>query len=206
MSSESIAKARRGVGNGIAFVVCGPSGAGKNSVIERVMQVLPGLSYSVSYTTRSRRSGEINGKDYYYVTHQEFDRLVAQGEMVEHVAYLGDQYGTSRAQIRDVFSREKDAILNIDVEGAKTLKESGLLDFSVIYVFLTPSSLAILGERLRIRGTENDKEIRARLTVAAQEVETLPLFDYLVVNDELDLAVDELRSIIVAERSRIIHG
>ncbi len=206
MSSESIAKARRGVGNGIAFVVCGPSGAGKNSVIERVMQILPGLSYSVSYTTRSRRSGEVNGEDYHYITHQEFDRLVSEGEMVEHVAYLGDQYGTSRAQIREVFSREKDAILNIDVEGAKALKESGLLDFSVIYVFLTPSSLAILGERLRIRGTENDKEIRARLTVAAQEVETLPLFDYLVVNDELDIAVDELRSIIVTERSRILHG
>lgn len=206
MSSESIVKARRGVGNGIAFVVCGPSGAGKNSVIERVMQILPGLSYSVSYTTRPRRSNEVNGKDYYYITHQEFDRLVGQGEMVEHVAYLGDQYGTSRAQICEVFSRKEDVILNIDVEGAKTLKGSGLLDFSVIYVFLTPSSLAILGERLRIRGTEDDKEIRARLTVAAQEVETVPLFDYLVVNDELDVAVDELRSIIVAERSRILHG
>ncbi|MCK4682500.1 guanylate kinase [Candidatus Bipolaricaulota bacterium] len=206
MSSESIVKTRRGVGGGIAFVVCGPSGAGKNSVIERVMQILPGLSYSVSYTTRPRRSGEVNGKDYYYITHQEFDRLVSEGEMVEHVTYLGDQYGTSRAQICEVFSREKDVILNIDVEGAKTLKGSGLLDFSVIYVFLTPSSLAILGERLRIRGTEDDKEIRARLTVAAQEMETLPLFDYLVVNDELDIAVDELRSIIVAERSRILHG
>ncbi|MCK4356636.1 guanylate kinase [Candidatus Bipolaricaulota bacterium] len=206
MSSESIVKTRRGVGGGIAFVVCGPSGAGKNSVIERVMQILPGLSYSVSYTTRPRRSNEVNGEDYHYITHQEFDRLVSEGEMVEHVTYLGDQYGTSRAQICEVFSREKDVILNIDVEGAKTLKGSGLLDFSVIYVFLTPSSLAILGERLRIRGTEDDKEIRARLTVAAQEMETLPLFDYLVVNDELDIAVDELRSIIVAERSRILHG
>jgi len=206
MSSESIVKTRRGVGGGIAFVVCGPSGAGKNSVIERVMQILPGLSYSVSYTTRPRRSNEVNGKDYYYITHQEFDRLVSEGEMVEHVTYLGDQYGTSRAQICEVFSRGKDVILNIDVEGAKALKGSGLLDFSVVYVFLTPSSLAILGERLQIRGTEDEEEIRARLTVAAQEMGTLPLFDYLVVNDELDIAVDELRSIIVAERSRILHG
>jgi len=170
------------------------------------MQILPGLSYSVSYTTRPRRNGEVNGKDYYYITHQEFDRLVSEGAMVEHVTYLGDKYGTSRAQICEVFSRGKDVILNIDVEGAKALKESGLLDFSVIYIFLTPSSLAILGERLRIRGTEDAKEIRARLTVAAQEVETIPLFDYLVVNDELDIAVDELGSIIVAERSRILHG
>ena len=206
MSNESIVKTRRGVGGGIAFVVCGPSGAGKNSAIARVMQILPGLSYSVSYTTRPRRSNEVNGKDYYYITHQEFDRLVSEGETVEHVTYLGDQYGTSRAQICEVFSRGKDVILNIDVEGAKALKGSGLLDFSVVYVFLTPSSLAILGERLRTRGTEDDREIRARLTVAAQEMETLPLFDYLVVNDELDIAVDELRSIIVAERSRILNG
>ncbi len=206
MLSESIVKIRRGVGGGIAFVVCGPSGAGKNSVIERVMQILPGLSYSVSYTTRPRRSNEVNGEDYHYITHQEFDRLVSEDEMVEHVTYLGDQYGTSRAQIRAVFARGKDVILNIDVEGAKALKKSGLLDFSVVYVFLTPSALSILGERLRARGTEDDGEISARLTVAAQEMETLPLFDYLVVNDELDIAVDELRSIIVAERSRILNG
>jgi guanylate kinase len=205
MSSESIVKERRGIGGGIAFVVCGPSGAGKNSVIERVMGVLPGLSYSVSYTTRPRRSGEVEGEDYHYITHQEFDRLVAVGEMIEHVTYLGDQYGTSRSQIHAVFDRGEDVILNIDVKGAKTLKKSGLLDFSVVYVFLTPSSLDILGERLRDRGTEDSDEIHARLEVAAQEMRALPLFDYLVVNDRLDVAVDELRSIIVAERSRILH-
>jgi guanylate kinase len=205
MSSESIVKERRGIGGGIAFVVCGPSGAGKNSVIERVMGVLPGLSYSVSYTTRPRRSGEVEGEDYHYITHQEFDRLVAVGEMIEHVTYLGDQYGTSRSQIHAVFDRGEDVILNIDVKGAKNLKKSGLLDFSVVYVFLTPSSLDILGERLRDRGTEDSDEIHARLEVAAQEMRALPLFDYLVVNDRLDVAVDELRSIIVAERSRILH-
>jgi len=205
MSSESIVKERRGIGGGIAFVVCGPSGAGKNSVIERVMGVLPGLSYSVSYTTRPRRSGEVEGEDYHYITHQEFDRLVAVGEMIEHVTYLGDQYGTSRSQLHAVFDRGEDVILNIDVKGAKTLKKSGLLDFSVVYVFLTPSSLDILGERLRDRGTEDSDEIHARLEVAAQEMRALPLFDYLVVNDRLDVAVDELRSIIVAERSRILH-
>jgi guanylate kinase len=205
MSSESMVKERRGIGGGIAFVVCGPSGAGKNSVIERVMGVLPGLSYSVSYTTRPRRSGEVEGEDYHYITHQEFDRLVAVGEMIEHVTYLGDQYGTSRSQIHAVFDRGEDVILNIDVKGAKNLKKSGLLDFSVVYVFLTPSSLDILGERLRDRGTEDSDEIHARLEVAAQEMRALPLFDYLVVNDRLDVAVDELRSIIVAERSRILH-
>jgi guanylate kinase len=147
----------------------------------------------------------VEGEDYHYITHQEFDRLVAVGEMIEHVTYLGDQYGTSRSQIHAVFDRGEDVILNIDVKGAKNLKKSGLLDFSVVYVFLTPSSLDILGERLRDRGTEDSDEIHARLEVAAQEMRALPLFDYLVVNDRLDVAVDELRSIIVAERSRILH-
>lgn len=203
MSSESIAAKRRGVGGGIAFVVCGPSGAGKNSAIERVMAILPGLSFSVSYTTRARRSGEVDGRDYRYVSRQTFDELVAQGEMVEHVTYLGDAYGTPRAQIREVFSRGEDVVLNIDVKGAKRLKSCGLLDFAVIYVFLTPSSLEILGQRLRERGTETPEQIRGRLEVTRQEMEALPLFDYLVINDDLDTAVDELRAIIVAERSRV---
>jgi guanylate kinase len=205
MSSESIAAWRRGMGGGVAFVVCGPSGAGKNSVIERVMAVLPGLSFSVSYTTRARRAGEVDGRDYRYVSQEAFDELIAQGEMVEHVTYLGDSYGTPRSQIREVFDRGEDVVLNIDVKGAKRLKTSGLLDFTVIYVFLAPSSLDLLGERLRERGTETPEQIRGRLEVTRQEMEALPLFDYLVINDDLDTAVDELRSIIVAERTRVRH-
>lgn len=204
--SESIADRRRGVGSGLAFVVCGPSGAGKNSVIERVMQILPGLSFSVSYTTRSQRPGEVDGVDYHYVSHQEFDRLLAAGKLVEHVTYLGDQYGTSRAQIEQVFARGEDVILNIDVAGAKTLKQQGLLDFTVVYVFLALSSLGLLEERLRARGTENDEQISARLEVAAKEMEALPYFDYLVLNDHIEAAVDELCAIIVAERSRLTNG
>jgi len=206
MSSESIAARRRGVGGGLAFVVCGPSGAGKNSVIERVMAILPGLSFSVSYTTRARRAGEVDGRDYHYVSHEAFDALVARGEMVEHVTYLGDAYGTPREQIREVFGRGEDVVLNIDVKGAKRLQSRGLLDFSVIYIFLSPSSLAILGQRLRERGTETPEQIHGRLEVTRQEMEALPLFDYLVINDDLERAVDELRSIIVAERSRIRHA
>lgn len=203
MSSESIAGQRRGVGGGIAFVVCGPSGAGKNSVIEGVMRSLPGLSFSVSYTTRPRRNGEMDGVDYHYISRQEFNRLVAQGELIEHVTYLGDQYGTARSQIEEVFARGEDVVLNIDVEGARTLRKQGLHDFAVVYVFLAPSSLDLLEERLSARRTEDEEQIRARLEVAAREMEALPLFDYLVLNDELDRSIDELRAIIVAERCRI---
>lgn len=188
------------------MVVCGPSGAGKNSVIERVMKILPGLSFSVSYTTRPQRSGEADGADYHYVSPQEFDQLVASGELVEHVTYLGDQYGTSRAQIEEVFARGEDVILNIDVEGAKTLQQGGLLSCAVVYVFLAPSSLDLLEERLRARATESDKQISARLEVAREEMEALSCFDYLVLNNDIEAAVDELRSIIVAERSRVFKA
>ena len=206
MSSESIAGRRRGTGGGLAVVVCGPSGAGKNSVIERVMKILPGLSFSVSYTTRPRRSGEVDGVDYHYVSPQEFDRLVASGELVEHVTYLGDQYGTSRAQIEEVFARGEDVILNIDVEGAKTLQQGGLLSCAVVYVFLAPSSLDLLEERLRARATESDKQISARLEVAREEMEALSCFDYFVLNNDIEAAVDQLCSIIVAERSRVVKA
>ena len=204
MSSESIVEHRRGVGGGLAFVVCGPSGAGKNSVIERVMEVLPGLSYSVSFTTRPRRSDEVDGRDYHFITDKQFTDLVENDEVVEHVTYLGHKYGTSRAQIKKVFAEGKDVILNIDVNGAKKLIDRGLNDFSVVYVFLTPSSLEILGTRLHERGTETEKQMQARLAVAAEEMKSMPLFEYLVINDDLDTAVNELRSIVVAERCRLV--
>jgi len=204
MSSEAISSRRRGVGGGVAFIVCGPSGAGKNSVIERVMETLPGLSYSVSFTTRPRRSDEVDGRDYHFITDEQFEQLVQESEVVEHVTYLGHQYGTSRGQIKSVFAEGKDVILNIDVQGARKLMERGLGDFSVVYVFLTPSSLEILGTRLRERGTETDEQIELRLSVAVEEMKSMPLFDYLVINDDLDTAVNELRSIVVAKRCRVI--
>jgi guanylate kinase len=204
MSSEGIVRLRRGAGRGLAFVVSGPSGAGKNSAIDRVMARVPGLSYSVSYTTRPRRAGETDGVDYRYVSRAEFDRLVACGGLLEHVTYLGDEYGTSRAQVKERFAQGKDVVLNIDVEGAKTVRRQGLAEFSVVFIFFAPASLDQLGERLAERGTESEREIAARLEVAAREMEAIVLFDYLVVNEKLDQAVEELASIIVAERSRIV--
>jgi len=203
MSSRSTVTQRKGIGSGIAFVVCGPSGAGKNSVIERVMQILPGLAFSVSYTTRARRVGEIDGRDYHYISRQQFDQLVARKELIEHVTYVGDQYGTSSSQIMEIFKQSKDVILNIDTKGARLLRNRESTDFSAVYIFLTTSSVNILKERLQERGTENETQIDARLELSIQEMKALPLFDYLVLNDTFSTAVDELRSIIVAERARI---
>ncbi len=203
MSSDITAR-RKGIGHGLAFVVSGPSGAGKNSVINRAMERISDLRYSVSYTTRPRREEhEVEGVDYLFVSREEFTRRVANGDFVEHVTYLGDLYGTSRSQIDGVVAQGLDVILNIDVEGARLIRRTGLSGHTVVYVFLVPSSLARLEERLRARGTESDGQIANRLEVAAREMEAMGVFDYLVINDVLETAVAELRAIVTAERLRI---
>jgi len=203
MSNDMVHR-RKGIGSGLAVVVSGPSGAGKNSVINRVLQQTPGLSYSVSYTTRPARAGETDGVDYVFVDGKEFDRRIKIGDFIEHVAYLDDRYGTSRSQIDELLAQQLDVILNIDVEGAKRIRQTGLSDLTVIYVFLVPRSLERLEERLRSRGTETNAQISDRLAVATRELEALSAFEYLVINDELDVAASELQAIIEAERCRLI--
>ena len=202
MSSDIVAR-RKGIGHGLAFVVSGPSGAGKNSVINRALEGVPDLRYSVSYTTRPRREHEVDGVDYLFVSREEFSRRIDSGDFVEHVTYVGDLYGTSRSQIDGVVAQGLDVILNIDVEGAKLVRRTGLGDHTVVYVFLVPSSLSRLEERLRARGTEGDEQIAERLETAAREMEAMDVFDYLVINNDLETAVTELQAIIAAERLRI---
>lgn len=202
MSSDIVAR-RKGIGHGLAFVVSGPSGAGKNSVINRAMEAIAGLRYSVSYTTRLRRNHEVDGVDYLFVSRESFARRIERGDFVEHVTYLGDLYGTSRSQIDAVVAQGLDVILNIDVEGAKLVRQTGLGDHTVVHVFLVPSSLARLEERLRARDTENDEQIAERVAVATREMEAIGNFDYLIINDDLETAVGELRAIVTAERVRI---
>jgi len=206
MSSRRIEESRKGIGSGLAFVVTGPSGAGKNSVIDCVMEELPGLAFSVSYTTRPPRPNEVAGVDYIYVSRAEFRQMIEEGDFIEHVTYLDAMYGTSRSQIEGIFAEGKDVILNIDVEGAKSLHERGLGEHTIVYVFLTPSSLDRLAERLRRRGSEDEEEIEERLRVAESELKELPTFDYLVINDDFETAVAELSAIITAERLRITRN
>ena len=201
--SNSLVEKRTGIGSGLAFVVTGPSGAGKNSVIDLVMSQLPQLVYSVSYTSRSKRPPEIDGEDYVFVSEDEFVRRIEAGDFLEHVTYLDDHYGTSRSQIKDSIAQGFDVILNIEVEGAKILQQMDLGGTKVVYVFLSPSSMEELEARLRNRNTEDKSKIQRRLRVAKQEMKALPCFDYLVINDDLDTAVRELASIIVAERVRL---
>ena len=201
--SNSLGEMRMGIGSGLAFVVTGPSGAGKNSVIDLVMAQLPELVYSVSYTSRAKRPNEADGKDYIFVSESEFLQRVNARDFLEHVTYLDDHYGTSRSQIEAFIGRGLDVILNIEVEGAKALQQKDMRGAKVIYVFLTPSSMDELEARLRKRNTEDESKIQRRLKIARREIEALPAFDYLVINDNLDAAVRELTSIIVAERIRL---
>lgn len=201
--SSDIAARRKGVGHGLAFVISGPSGAGKNSIINRAMEGIPDLRYSISYTTRPRREHEVDGVDYLFVSREEFTRRIESGDFVEHVTYVGDLYGTSRSQIDGAVAQGLDVILNIDVEGARLVRRTGLGDHTVVYVFLVPSSLSRLEERLRARGTESDEQIGDRLEAATREMEAIGVFDYLVINNDLETAVAELQAIITAERLRI---
>jgi len=205
MSSDPKTSSRRGVGFGIAFVVTGPSGAGKTSVINRVICELPRLAFSVSHTTRPRRRSEVDSKDYVFVAEKEFSRLASAGGFIEQTVYSGARYGTARAQLEKFFSEGNDVILNVEVEGAASLRAADLGVHPVVSIFLAPSTLDRLAERLRERGTEDESKIRERIRVASEELKDLPEFEYLVINDDLNDAVDELRSIIVAERLRVLR-
>lgn len=206
MSSSDFRSRRRGAGSGLAFIVSGPSGAGKNTAIDRLVASDPSLVYSVSHTTRPPRPGEQDGVDYHFATRASFDAMVARDEFVEHVVYLGDRYGTSKGELARLAAKGRDIVLNIDTQGACALRDRGVPGTALVFVFFAPPSLLQLGERLRARGSENEAVIAERLRVAAREIETLPRFDYLVVNDTIENAVRELGDIVAAERLRVRTG
>jgi guanylate kinase len=203
MSSSGLAVRRRGTASGLAFVVSGPSGAGKNTAINGLLARVPDLVYSVSHTTRGPRPGERDGVDYHFVSTADFDRMVGAEQFVEHVTYLGDQYGTSKGEMAQLAAKGLDIVLNIDAPGACTLRRKGVPGIALVFVFFAPPSLDQLGERLRARGSESDAAIAERLRVASREIEALPIFDYLVINDTIENAVRELSAIVEAERLRI---
>jgi guanylate kinase len=204
MSSSGLSLRRRGTGSGLAFVVSGPSGAGKNTAINGLIAQVPDLVYSVSHTTRVPRPGERDGVDYHFVSSADFDKMVETEQFIEHVIYLGDQYGTSKGEMARLAAKGLDIVLNIDAQGACTLRREGVPGVALAFVFFSPPSIDQLGERLRARGSESEAAIAERLRVASREIETLPVFDYLVINDTIENAVRELSAIVEAERLRVL--
>ncbi len=185
---------------GILFVVSSPSGGGKGTLIRRVLNKVPDLSYSVSFTTRAPRSGEIDGREYFFVTPEKFEEMVASHEFLEWAHVHGKLYGTGHRQLNREISEGRDIILEVDVQGAASVRE--LLD-DAVSVFILPPSFAILKQRLIARGTDSAEELDLRLRNAPTELEHYSNFQYVVINDDADRAAEQLASIVYAERARL---
>lgn len=185
--------------HGILFVVSSPSGGGKGTLIQRVLDVMPDLSYSVSYTTRAPRNGEVNGREYFFVDRKRFEEMVAADEFLEWANVHGHLYGTARRQVQDEVAQGRDIVLEVDVQGAESVKRLGLDSVSI---FILPPSLQTLRARLVARGTDSPEELRVRLANAPAELKQYRNFDYVIFNDQVDRAAAQLAAVVSAERAR----
>ena len=191
---------RSSPGRGLLFIVSAPSGAGKTTLVERLVEHTPHLKMSRSYTSRAARDGETDGVDYNFVSRSRFEEMIAAGEFLEWADVFGNLYGTRAADTERLLVSGPDVVLVIDVQGARKVREHGI---SATRVFVMPPSFGVLEERLRGRSKDPEAAIQRRLAVARDEVASFAEYDFVVVNDELTAAVDRLRSIVVAERARL---
>jgi guanylate kinase len=189
-----------GVAPGILFVVSSPSGGGKGTLVQRVLKTVPNLSYSVSYTTRAPRNGETNGREYFFVTPEKFETMIAEGAFLEWAHVHGKLYGTSSQQVSHEVTAGHDIILEVDVQGAASVRE---LIADSVSIFILPPSLEILRQRLMARGTDSTQELDLRLRNAPAELKHYKDFKYVIINDEVEHAASQLASIVDAERARL---
>jgi len=188
---------------GLLFIVSAPSGTGKTTVVERLVECTPNLAMSRSYTSRAMRPGEVDGVDYTFVTRQRFESMIGNSEFLEWADVFGNFYGTCSADTEGHLAAGTDLVLVIDVQGARKVRACGV---AATTVFVLPPSFGVLERRLRGRSKDPEAEIQRRLSVAKEEVAAFSEYDYLVVNDELDGAdgaVARLRSIVIASRARL---
>src|SRR5215216_2518890 len=187
---------------GTLFVVSSPSGGGKGTIIRHVLAVVANLSYSVSYTTRAPRLGEVDGREYFFVSRDIFDEMAAAGEFLEWACVHGNFYGTARRQVSEETAAGLDLILEVDVQGAASVRQ---LLMDSVSIFILPPSYEVLRQRLIARGTDSPEVIEVRLRNAPDELKQYSAFDYVIINDEIDRAVGQLASIIYAERARCMR-
>jgi guanylate kinase len=187
---------------GLLFIVSAPSGAGKTTLVERLVEQTPNLKMSRSYTSRKARGGETDGVDYNFVSRERFEQMIADGDFLEWANVFGNLYGTCASETDALLASGIDVVLVIDVQGARTVRNRGI---PATTVFVMPPSFDILEQRLRGRSKDTEEAMQCRLRVAREEVASFVDYDYLVVNDEVTTAVDRLRSIVLAERARLDH-
>ena len=183
---------------GLLFIVSAPSGAGKTTLVERLVEQLPNLKMSRSYTSRLARDGEADVVDYNFVSRERFEAMIAAGDFLEWADVVGNLYGTRANDTERLLEEGFDVVLVIDVQGARKVRAAGL---DTTTVFVMPPSFAELEHRLRSRSKDSEEAIQRRLEVARGEVAAFVDYDFVVVNDEVSAAVDRLRSIVVAERA-----
>ena len=181
---------------GILFVLSGPSGSGKGTAIKELMGRRP-LKLSVSATTRAPRPGEVDGVQYYFLSKEEFERRIADGEMLEYVNYCGNYYGTPKAPVEESLAAGQDVLLEIEVTGAKNIRT---LAPEATLIFVIPPSMKELRRRLEGRGTEDAATIERRLAVAKEELRQYGLYDYVVLNDTVESCADQIETIMEAQK------
>lgn len=190
--------------NGILIVISAPSGCGKDTIITEVLKRMNGEAIaSVSMTTRSPRAGETDGVDYYFVSKEIFEQNIENGEMLEYTNYSGNFYGTPAAPVRKLISEGKVVVFNIEVEGGGNIKK---IFPDACKIFIVPPSLSVLEQRLRNRGTDDESSILKRLNAAQDELSRAVEYDYIVKNDVLETAIDDVMAIIRAERLKFINN
>ena len=181
------------------YIISAPSGSGKSTLVNEVRLIVPGLKFSISYTTRKPRAGEQNGREYYFVPRAEFEDMAGKDEFLEHAEVFGNYYGTARRFLREAEEEKKDLLLDIDVQGAAQIK--GKIP-QAISIFVLPPDRKELEKRLRTRSLDAEDVIQRRLVTASREIENYDKYDYILVNDRLEDSIDALKSILLADRLR----
>jgi guanylate kinase len=181
------------------FIISAPSGSGKSTLVNEVRSTVPGLEFSISYTTRQPRGSEQNGREYFFVTNEQFEEMIRNDEFLEHANVFGNYYGTARRFLDNAKKEGKDLLLDIDVQGAEQIKRK-LPD--AISIFIMPPNRRELEQRLRKRSLDAEEVIQRRLVTASREIENYQKYDYILVNDRLEDSVDALKAVLLSERLR----